>query len=163
MSMITFDRGDERFVYRAAAVIIENEKVLLGQAGRHTDFWFVPGGRVEMLETSEESLKREMREELNEQVEIERLLWIEERFFTFEGFKHHAIVMYYLTHLPPASPLRDQEAVYRFQDGGTPCLCKWHGLESLYEITCYPPFIREAIHRLPDSPRHIISRDEWGE
>lgn len=160
MTMITFDHGNVRFVYRAAAIIIENGKVLLNQLGPDRDFWFTPGGRVELLETSEESLRREMLEELGEAVEVERLLWIEERFFTHGGFDIHAVVMYYRVHLPADSPLHDQDAVHHFlEDSGTPCLCEWHDLNKLVNIVLYPEFIRDAIRTLPDSPRHIVFRE----
>lgn len=56
MTMITFDHGNVRFNYRVAGIIIEDGKVLLNQAGPNMDYWFTPGGRVELLETSEESL-----------------------------------------------------------------------------------------------------------
>lgn len=157
--MITFDRGNMRFVYRVAAIIIENGKVLLNQAGPNMDYWFIPGGRAELLETSEESLRREMLEELGEEVDVERLLWVEERFFAHEGFDIHAVVMYYRVHLPADSPLYDQDATHHFEDGGTSCLCKWHDLDKLIEIVLYPEFIRDAIHMLPDSPQHVVSRE----
>jgi 8-oxo-dGTP pyrophosphatase MutT (NUDIX family) len=159
MTIITFDQGNVRFVLRVAAIIIENGKVLLNQSNSNENFWFIPGGRAELLETSEESLRREMREELEAEVEVERLLWVEERMFAHDGFDIHAVVLYYRVHLPVDSPLHDHNAEYHFKDGDTPCLCKWHNLDDLDRIGLYQEFWRDALRRLPDSPQHIVFRE----
>lgn len=100
-----------------------------------------------------------MQEGLDVEVCIERLLWIEERVFTHDGFDIHSLVMYYLVHLPSDSVLHDHDTVYHFEDGGTQCLCKWHALNELNEIVFYPEFLREALHRIPESPEHIVVRE----
>jgi ADP-ribose pyrophosphatase YjhB (NUDIX family) len=160
MTMITFDHGNVRFNYRVAAIIIKNGKVLLNQMGSNPEFWFPPGGRAELLETSEESLRREMREELGEEVLVERLLWIAETFFTLDNFHFQEIAMYYLVHLLEDSPLHNQDTTHHFQEGDMSCLCRWHDLNKLEdEIVLYPVFLREAVHCIPDSTRHIVMRE----
>jgi 8-oxo-dGTP pyrophosphatase MutT (NUDIX family) len=57
--MITFTRGDLRFNYRITGVAICDGKVLL-QKPVVDGFWFLPGGRAELQETAEETLRREM-------------------------------------------------------------------------------------------------------
>lgn len=81
--MIRFDQGDHRFNFRAVGVAVYHDKVLLHQA-EGDSFWSLPGGRVEFGEAAEQTLLREMREELDVEVEIVRLLWLVENFFVYD-------------------------------------------------------------------------------
>ena len=86
--MITFTRGDLRFNYRITGVAICDGKVLL-QKPVVDGFWFLPGGRAELQETAEETLRREMREEMHTDITVERLLWVVENFFEHAGIAFH--------------------------------------------------------------------------
>lgn len=59
-----------------AAIIIENEKVFATQRGYGSfkDKWEFPGGKVEEGESLEDALIREIREELETEVEVGKLL-----------------------------------------------------------------------------------------
>ena len=72
--MITFDGGPARFNFRVVGVALDRERgrALLHRA-EHDDFWSLPGGRAELLEPAEATLRREMREELGVEVAVERL------------------------------------------------------------------------------------------
>ena len=59
-----------------AAIIIDGEKVFATQRG-YGDFkggWEFPGGKIEEGETTEEALTREIKEELDAEVEVLELL-----------------------------------------------------------------------------------------
>lgn len=73
--MICFDRDNKRFNFRIAGVSIHNNKILLHRTEKDS-FWTLPGGRNEFNEFSKDTLLREMKEEIGENVEIERLLWV---------------------------------------------------------------------------------------
>jgi ADP-ribose pyrophosphatase YjhB (NUDIX family) len=66
--MITFDEDHVRFTNRIVGIAYDGDRVLLHRAITD-DFWALPGGRAELLETAAETLRREMREEMNETVE----------------------------------------------------------------------------------------------
>lgn len=58
-----------------AAIIKKNNKVFITQRG-HGEFkgkWEFPGGKIEVSETPEEAVVREIREELKSEVKVERL------------------------------------------------------------------------------------------
>ena len=66
-----------RFNYRVGGVCIERQRVLLNQEVG-TDYWFLPGGRCQLMEPAADTLRREMREELEVTVRVGRMLWIVE-------------------------------------------------------------------------------------
>lgn len=59
-----------------AAIIIENGKVFATQRGygEFKDGWEFPGGKIEPGETAEEAIVREIKEELDTEVEVIELL-----------------------------------------------------------------------------------------
>ncbi len=72
------------FQMRVAGLAFRDGHVLVHRA-THEKFWTFPGGRAEMGERSEETLAREMVEELGVEAKIGRLLWAVENFFHYEG------------------------------------------------------------------------------
>ena len=59
-----------------AAIIVEKDKVLVTQRGygEFKDGWEFPGGKVELGETLESALKREIKEELDIEIEIDKYI-----------------------------------------------------------------------------------------
>ena len=115
--MITFDEGNLWFNYRVAGIILDNNRVLLEKAEGWAGWegWSLPGGRGELLEPAEETLKREMREELGIEVMIIRLLWVVENFYTGHDFHTgnemscHELGLYFLVELPGDSRLTEMD------------------------------------------------------
>lgn len=64
-------------IYRYQGAIIHNHHILLIRHKEHAsshDYWLVPGGGIEAGETEEGCVIREMKEETNLEVKVERLL-----------------------------------------------------------------------------------------
>ena len=78
--MIDFNFERFRFKYRVAGIALNRNQVLIHQL-EGKNYWSLPGGRGEILENSIETLKREIREELEAEINVGRLLWIVENFF----------------------------------------------------------------------------------
>ena len=59
-----------------AAIILRNGKLFATQRGygEWKDWWEFPGGKIEPGETPEDALKREIREELATEIEVDELL-----------------------------------------------------------------------------------------
>lgn len=59
-----------------AAIIINNNKILLTQRGygEYKDKWEFPGGKIEENETKEETIIREIKEELDATIKVEKFL-----------------------------------------------------------------------------------------
>lgn len=157
--MITFDRENNRFNYRVVGIAIFEGKVLLHKA-EIDNFWSLPGGRVEMLEPSDASLRREMLEELGVAVEIDRLLWWVENFFDYNGKNYHELALYYLMKLPPETAFTGETGPFVGIEEGTDLTFQWFGLDELDGLVIYPSFLKQGLRALPDSPQHVIHYDE---
>lgn len=153
-------KPDRLFQMRIAGLGFREGHVLVHRA-IHEPFWTFPGGRAEIGETSIETLKREMVEELGVGVVVERLLWSVENFFRYEERDCHEFGLYYLMELPPSFPFASDEIIHRVQDGGSELEFKWVPATraALTKLDIPPYFIAEEIETLPDSPRHLIWRD----
>ena len=77
---ISYTSGNEKFNYRVCAVIISDNKILAMHDER-SPYYYLPGGRVQLGETAECAVIREVEEELNVSPEIIRPLWMNQSFF----------------------------------------------------------------------------------
>jgi ADP-ribose pyrophosphatase YjhB (NUDIX family) len=175
-NMITFERDRSRFSTRAVAVIMDrDERRVLVSRATIDDSWALPGGRIEIGETSREAVVREMREELDVEVEVDRLLWVTEEFFEFAGLAWHGIAFYYLVRLPNDSPMYDREESsgieefvedlfipehLRAEVNRLEMIFRWHNRERLHELVLYPRFLQDKLRVLPGTTEHIIRRGD---
>lgn len=157
---ISLKAGGRRFNYRIAGLGFRDGHVLVHRAV-HEPFWTFPGGRAEIGETSEETLKREMVEELGVEVTVHRLLWIVENFFRFEKRDWHELGFYYLMEIPPEFPFKPGEIIHRVEDGDNHLEFKWVPAtrKALIELDIPPYFIADEIEALPVAARHLVWRD----
>jgi len=155
--MITFTTGNLRFNYRITGVAICDGKVFL-QKPVVDGFWFLPGGRAELQETAEETLRREMREEMHTDITVERLLWVVENFFEHAGMAFHELGLYFLMSFPKDSPVVDTDQTFFVQEVSHEFIFQWHALESLKDIPLHPSFLKTTLQELPDGTEHIVQK-----
>lgn len=79
------------------AIIIENNKLLVFfrrklKDGKHITYYAIPGGHVEENETNEETVIRELKEEMNLDIEILEYLGEIEAYNQIEYYYHAKIV-----------------------------------------------------------------------
>ncbi len=104
--MISFDRENRRIKYRIAGLCIHDGYVLLTRPDQD-DYWILPGGRVELLEDTRTTLRRELLEETGYEAQIGNLLWIVENFFDLdelERFNFQLAFLKFLLQAPPETP-----------------------------------------------------------
>lgn len=158
--MIVFDAGDVRFNYRVGGACIRDGRVLLARDDG-SDFWYMPGGRCELMEASADTLAREMREELGAAVGVGRLLWVIENFFGHLGRRWHELAFYYAIELPPGSPYLDGTREHRGSErGGEPFTLRWFRLDDLDDVELYPSILRRGLREPREGVRHAVHRDE---
>ena len=158
--MITFTKDRQRFNFRVAGIAIANNRVLLHRLDKD-DFWTFPGGRVELGETSQEALVRELKEELNADVEIVRLLWLVENFFEYNSQQYHEIAFYYLMRFSKEPPYLTKEKPFTGIEDDVCLEFKWFPIDSkiLKELPLLPSFLQQSLNNLPNSVEHIIESD----
>ena len=85
-----------------AAIIKENEKYFATQRGygEFKDWWEFPGGKIENGESKEEALKREIREELATEIEIDRFITTVQ----FDYPEFHLIMHCFICHITAGQP-----------------------------------------------------------
>ena len=157
---IKLNAGRARFQVRVAGLGFREGHVLVHRAV-HESFWTFPGGRAEIGETSEETLRREMMEELGVDVAVGRLLWSVENFFHYEQLDWHELGLYYLMDIPAEFPFDPKRIVHRIEDGDNELEFKWVRAtrEALVALDIPPYFIAEEIENLPLTSRHLVWRD----
>jgi ADP-ribose pyrophosphatase YjhB (NUDIX family) len=110
-----------------------------------------------MPESAEDALKREMREELHLEVEIDRLIWTLENFFVYRGEPHREIGLYFLMNLPQDSELYNADSVVQTEDElGTKLRHIWQPLDSLKKLDIKPTFLYDVLPAIPDVPNYIV-------
>lgn len=159
ISMISFDFPEAVFHYRVAAVAIRDGHVLMHRAA-YEDFWGLPGGRCEIMEPSAAALVRELREETGETIQVERLLWLVENFFTYEHKRQHALGLYYLVSLSPGSRLLDLHREHAGIEGDIPLIYQWLPIADAARLPIYPVFLRTALQAVPDTLQHVVTSDD---
>lgn len=155
--MISFGVSGARFTYRVAGVCIHDGHVLTHKSDMD-DFYALPGGRVEIMESSEDALRREMREELGVGIRIERLLWIIENLFTYEGHASHELGLYYLMSLDGADSFYDKSKAIRCLDAPHLTL-QWLPLAELRSFKVLPTLLTSRLFDLPSTPQRILHED----
>jgi ADP-ribose pyrophosphatase YjhB (NUDIX family) len=157
--MITFSTSNARFALRAAAIVLHPDLGVLLHRSIHDDFWALPGGRCELLETAEETIRREMREELEVDVIVRRLVWVVENFFEHEGTSHHEVGLYFLVDFAGDSSLYQGGGPFNGMEEGIPLVFQWFPLDQLEGVQLYPAFLRRKLRAVPQFIEHVVHTD----
>lgn len=153
---ILFNSDDYIFDVRTAGVLIRNGKLLV-QRERNGCEYALPGGHVQLGETTADALVREYREETGADIRCGRLLWTEECFWEWNGRHAHNLTYYYLIELQSGFDLPDNGEFVPHKDNSN-VVIGWMPIAELPHIIIYPEFLKEQIRMLDGPPRHFISR-----
>ena len=123
-----------------AFILNEDGKVLLQKRNKEPEkgYWSIPGGKLEWMETFEEAVKREIKEECDIDIKIEKLLgicdhivknenqhWVSPSFLCkitngepkiMEPTKHTDMKWFSLNELPEKLTITTQNAVRHYKD-----------------------------------------------
>ena len=156
--MIAFERNGLQFDFRVSGIVVHRDHVLLVRVEQY-DSWFLPGGHVEIGELADVAMIREMLEETGMSVEIDRLVWVVENFFTLDGKRHQELGFFYLV-TPPANATQLDlgKEFYGKEENGTPLIFRWHRLDTLANLILFPSFLATGLNALPSSITHIVHK-----
>ena len=146
---ITYVSNRKKFNYRVCAIIISNNKIL-AMHDECSPYFYLPGGRVQMGETAEHAVVREVEEELNITPKIIRPLWLNQSFFTedVDKLNYHEICIYYLMDISETGLLEKGER-FTLHEGHHIHDFEWLTFERLQDEYFYPIFLKTNIYNLP--------------
>ncbi|CKH93457.1 mutT/nudix family protein [Streptococcus pneumoniae] len=125
------------FGVRATALIVQNHKLLVT---KDKDKYYTIGGAIQVNESTEGAVVREVREELGVKAQAGQLAFVVENHFEQDGVYYHNIEFHYLVDLLEDAPLTMQEDEKRQS-------CEWIDLDKLQNIQLVPAFLKTT---LPD-------------
>lgn len=140
------------FSLRAAALIIQDNKLLAAKSQDY-DCYYTVGGGIRQNESSDMAVLRECFEETGCHYEIDRLVFIQERFFCIENAKHHEVVFFYLM----------KDADFKIQSGVNTDQQNehlfWLPIEELGGINLVPFFLKTALQNIPKEITRVVSNE----
>ena len=153
---LTIDIKDYKLNIRAACVIKHNNKVLLHKSD-DKDHYCLIGGRVELGESSENTIKREIKEELDKEIDIKGYISTIENFFTFEGSKYHEYMFVYEAEFKNENDKLIEETLKNVE-GKEYLKYYWVDLDEIDTVNIKPKVIKE-IFKEEKYPVHKINID----
>lgn len=153
---LTIDVEDYKLNIRAAGVIIHNNKILVHK-NVNSDHYALIGGRVEIGEDSETTVKREVEEELGKEVEVTGYVSTIENFFEMKGKKYHEILF---IHKAEFANEEDKKIEYTLKnvEGKDYLQYEWLELDKIEEYPLLPKTVKEVLKE-NKFPVHKINKE----
>lgn len=154
---VKMDTGE--FKYRVVGILFDDQNRVLMQMVQDNPFYCLPGGRVELGESSIEAVRRELEEELGFDVKVEKPLFLLENFFKRSSGKdvHEIGIFFKVTSL--VAPKEDWEIVENDKGVLKTLRYKWATLDELKNEDLRPAFLKEKLLNLNENFEQIILRD----
>ena len=153
----SFKVNEGWFRYRSAAIIIENECVLMAKNDLD-DYYYSVGGAVELHESAEEAVIREVFEETGIKYEIDKLAFIHENFFkginNNPELKCHEIAFYFLMKPKGSQNLNDNGYTNGVREHMV-----WLPIKDLCNYKLFPLFFKEKFLETNNTIIHIKTEE----
>lgn len=147
---IGYTTSSGKFSLRSAALVISDNRLLVARSDKY-DCYYTVGGGIRENEPSDKAIVRELYEETGCHLEVDRLVFIQERFFQCENASHHEVVFFYLM---KNANIQLQNGVNTDQQNEH---LYWVPIEGLEKINLVPAFLKTAIQNIPNEITHIVS------
>ena len=152
----SFKQENKKFRYRAAAIIIHDNKILFAKNDKD-DYYYSVGGGVHMNETAEEAVVREVQEETGVTYEVERLAVIHENFFenpggTLGDIKGHEVAFYFLMKPRGTKELHSNSVTQGIKEE-----MRWIPIKDLDKYKAFPTFLKDYLVKEHFGIEHIVT------
>ena len=154
MKDITINVEDYKLNVRAAGMIIHNNKVLTHR-NVNEDHYALIGGRVQIGEDSETTIKREIMEELGKEIVITGYISTIENFFELKGEKYHEIMFAYKAEFVNEEDKKIEDTIKNIE-GKEYLQYEWLDLGKIDEYPLLPEAIKEVLKN-GEFPVHKIN------
>ena len=141
---------------RSVGIIIHNGKVLLHKR-KSADYYALLGGHVRIGESSQDTVKREMQEELGKEIEITGYVSTVENFFEMKGAKYHEIMFIYKAEFVKEED-KKLESTLQNIEGKDYLQYEWIDLDKIDEYPLRPDVLKEVLKE-SKFPVHKINID----
>lgn len=154
---ITYTSNNNKFKYRVAAIIINDNKLLVTHDER-SPYYYLPGGKVKMNESAEKAIIREIQEELNIDCNIIKPLWLSQSFFNedVDNIDYHELCIYYLIELSDKELYMKDKFILNERNHTFEFI--WLDFDRLQNEFFYPLFLKKEIYNLPE---HFTIRTDY--
>ena len=157
---LTVPAGEGLLNVRVGAIILRGGKVLMA-TNDSVDYFYSVGGRVRFGETAEEAVQREVWEETGVHMQVERLGFVHQVFFTdwdvYPGKQVHELALFYYMVVPENFVPRCRSVTAK----GRQERLEWIDLSTETRII-YPEFFKEELQHPCRTVKSIVTR-EWEE
>lgn len=138
------------FGVRATGLVVQDEKLYLVKSPEGK--YYTLGGAIQLGETTEEAVLREMQEELGIDVEVGPLAFIVENQFNLQEKSYHQIEFLYLV-----TPL--SEPVTYLEEGDSIRQCEWIAFTDLKNLDINPAFLKTELATWRGQLQHFVNKD----
>ena len=132
-------KTEEHFIGKVAqkAIIVRNGKVLLTRDPRTPEYWELPGGRLNVDESPEGGLRRELQEELGVIANITEVVFLKQFLQGTKETKRALVIIYKATISPDAQLTVDPREI---------CEVGWFSQREISSLKLFPEY-REALEK----------------
>ncbi|MGT2771779.1 NUDIX hydrolase [Streptococcus marimammalium] len=111
--------------------------------------YYLPGGAIEVGESTKEAVQREVMEELGIACQVSNLLFVVENKFSLSDKEFHNIEFHYAVTLLETAPCQV------FEDGHLPV--KWLSLNDLADFNLKPEFLKKVLLQPKTTLQHVFN------
>lgn len=148
---ITYQNKDYQFILRTSIIIFNKDmnKILLFNV-ENRPFYMLIGGKIKELETSTEAIKREIKEEINLNIDNIEFICLSEELVNAKDLDNHQINIIY------KGIYEDEIKENKFIGlEGDWCYYEWIDINNIDNYKIYPNIVKEIVKN-PDKRYHQI-------
>lgn len=152
---LTVDIDDYKLNIRAGAIIIHNDKILTHKNKNESHYALI-GGRIAIGEDSKTTIIREIKEELNKDIEITGYVTTIENFFEYNNRKFHEIFFVYRAEFKEE---KDKKIEYTLKnmEGDTSLQYEWLDINKIDNYRLMPECLKQMLKNNNFEP-HVINK-----
>lgn len=140
---IKVELGEYLFLCRAC-VLIKNGNYVLFQKKKNDIYWALPGGKIKVGEKTIDTLKRELKEELNvDNLEVGKIISITENFFSINNKKIHQYIFTHEAKITDKNIIDNNDEFESLEDDSL--VYKWLKLSEIKDDIVKPNYLPHMI------------------